>query len=357
MSIKLDHSDLVIAVSGLKTGDNPQPGVPIIRSIRNAGFKGKIVGLIYDNLESGIYYPDLAQEVYQMPYPSEGKDAILSRIDYILTKTKIDILIPTLDSEIIGYIRLAKELEARGIKTYLPSENQLILRDKAKIFKTFPEKGIAVPKTEYLVDAGKIFELEREIKFPVFIKGSLYEAYQANNINEAIYYFNLIRDKWGLPVLAQEKVDGDEFNVSLVGDGEGNILGMIPQRKLIITDKGKGFGGVVVNNKKLNEFTQNVITTLKWRGPCELELIKDNKDNFFLIEINPRFPAWIRLAEGAGQNLPAMVVKLALGEEVQPFTSYKTGTMFIRHAEDIIADISEMGQLSALGELIRGDLK
>lgn len=357
MPINLNHPELVIAVSGLKTGDNPQPGVPIIRSIRNAGFKGKIVGLIYDNLESGIYYPDLAQDIYQMPYPSEGKDAILSRIDYILTKTKIDILIPTLDSEIIGYIRLEKELLARGIKTYLPSENQLILRDKAKIFKTFPEKGIAVPKTEFLVDSESIFDLEKEIKFPVFIKGSLYEAYQANDVKEAIHYFNLIRDKWGLPVLAQEKVEGDEFNVSLVGDGQGNILGMIPQRKLIITDKGKGFGGVVINNKKLNEFTKNVISTLKWRGPCELELIKDREDNFFLIEINPRFPAWIRLAEGAGQNLPAMVVKLALGEKVEPFTSYKVGTMFIRHAEDIMADISEMGQLSAMGELIRGEFK
>jgi carbamoyl-phosphate synthase large subunit len=355
MPINLNHPDLVIAVSGLKTGDNPQPGVPIIRSIRNAGFKGKIVGLIYDNLESGIYYPDLAQEIYQMPYPSEGKDAILGRIDYILSKTKIDVLIPTLDSEIIGYIRLEKELTARGIKTYLPSEDQLILRDKAKIFRTFPEKGIAVPKTEFLVDESNIFDLEHDIKFPIFVKGSLYEAYQADNTKEAIHYFNLIKEKWGLPVLAQEKVVGDEFNVSLVGDGEGNILGMIPQRKLIITDKGKGFGGVVVNNKKLNEFTKHVITTLKWRGPCELELIKDNHDNFFLIEINPRFPAWIRLAEGAGQNLPAMVVKLALGEEVEAFTSYKVGTMFIRHAEDIMADISEMGQLSATGELLRGE--
>ena len=355
MSIKLDHKDLVIAVSGLKTGDNPQPGVPIIRSIRNAGFQGKIIGLVYDNLESGIYYPGLADEIYQMPFPSEGRDVILARIDYILAKTKIDILIPTLDSEIIGYIRLAKELEQRGIKTYLPNEEQLLLRDKSKLFKTFQAKGIAVPKTVFLTDATDAFNLESQVKFPLFIKGALYEAYRANTINEVIYYFNLIKEKWGLPVLAQEMVFGDEFNISLVGDGQGNILGMIPQRKLIITDKGKGFGGVVVNNKKLNEFTQNVVSTLNWRGPCEVELIKDNDDNFFLIEINPRFPAWIRLAEGAGQNLPAMVVKLALGEEVETLTKYKTGTMFIRHAEDIIADISEMGQLSATGELIRGE--
>lgn len=353
MSIKLSHEDLVIAVSGLKTGDNPQPGVPIIRSLRSAGFKGKIVGLVYDNLESGIYYPGLADEVYLMPFPSEGKDKILSRIDYILSKTKIDVLIPTLDSEIIGYIRLAKELEERGIKTYLPNEEQLLLRDKSKLFKTFEAMGIAVPKTLFLTDASEAFKVESQINFPVFVKGALYEAYRANSVNEVIAYFNIIKEKWGLPVLAQEMVVGDEFNVSLVGDGTGKILGMIPQRKLIITDKGKGFGGVVVNNKKLNEFTKSVVSTLKWRGPCEVELIKDSDDNFFLIEINPRFPAWIRLAEGAGQNLPAMVVKLSLGEEVEPLTEYKTGTMFIRHAEDIMADISEMGELSATGELIR----
>ncbi len=55
MSFSLAHFKGTIAVSGLKTGDNPQPGVPVIRSIRNAGFEGKIIGLIYDSLESGIY--------------------------------------------------------------------------------------------------------------------------------------------------------------------------------------------------------------------------------------------------------------------------------------------------------------
>ncbi len=354
MCIKLSHEDLVLAVTGLKTGDNPQPGVPIIRSIRNAGFKGKIVGLIYDNLESGVYVDDLAQEIYQMPYPADGKDAILSRLDYILTKTKIDVLIPTLDSEIIGYIRLEKELNKRGIKVYLPSEEQLLMRDKSKIFRILPDKGINVPHTEYVTDIAQVYSLEYKMNFPMYIKGNFYEAYKANNINDVLYYFNLIKNKWGLPVLAQEAVIGDEFNISLVGDGQGNILGMIPQRKLIITDKGKGFGGVVVNNPLLNKFAEDVIKAISWRGPCELELIKDHQDNFYLIEINPRFPAWIKLAEGAGQNLPAMVFKLALNEHVDPMKEFKTGTIFIRHAEDIISSIDVMGQLSSMGELIKG---
>ena len=50
---------ITIAVTGLKTGDNPQPGVPVIRSIRAAGFGGKIIGLVYDSFESGIYLDGL----------------------------------------------------------------------------------------------------------------------------------------------------------------------------------------------------------------------------------------------------------------------------------------------------------
>jgi carbamoyl-phosphate synthase large subunit len=52
----------------------------------------------------------------------------------------------------------------------------------------------------------------------------------------------------------------------------------------------------------------------------ELELIKTSGNDLYLIEINPRIPAWVYLAVGAGQNLPEALVKLALGIEVEPFT-------------------------------------
>jgi carbamoyl-phosphate synthase large subunit len=43
---------------------------------------------------------------------------------------------------------------------------------------------------------------------------------------------------------------------------------------------------------------------------------------------------------------------LALNKEDTPFSPCKTGTMFIRHAEDIITDIALMGELSVNGELL-----
>jgi carbamoyl-phosphate synthase large subunit len=47
----------------------------------------------------------------------------LARIEYIVSKHKIDVIIPTLDAEVILYIRLGDELSKLGIHTYLPTED------------------------------------------------------------------------------------------------------------------------------------------------------------------------------------------------------------------------------------------
>jgi carbamoyl-phosphate synthase large subunit len=347
----LSQLKATIAVTGLKTGDNPQPGVPVIRSIRAAGFSGKIIGLVYDSMESGIYLDDLVDEVYQMPYPSAGAEAFLARIEYITSKRQIDVIIPTLDAEVILYIRLQQQLKKLGIHSFLPTEECFLLRDKTKLANYFPPRGIAVPQTTLISDAAQL--LASRDQFPMMIKGRYYEAYKAHNAEEGLKYFYEIESRWGLPIILQKLIWGDEYNIVIVGDGEGGILGMVPQKKLVITDKGKGFGGVVINNPELNEFAQQVISLLKWRGPCELEVMRGVDGQNYLIEINPRFPAWVRLAEGSGQNQPAAVVLKALGEEISPLPACKSGTLFIRHAEDIITDISVMGELSAKSEMIR----
>lgn len=349
----LSHLDISIAVSGLKTGDNPQPGVPVIRSLRAAGFKGKILGLVYDSMESGIYVEGLVDAAYLMPYPSAGADAFLSRLDQILKSQSIDVVIPTLDAEIMQYIRLEEELSLRGIKTFLPSEDCFLLRDKTKLASYFPPQGIAVPHTILVSEPERIPESRDDLPYPMMVKGRYYEAFIAHTREEGQAYFHAIRERWGLPIIFQKLVPGEEYNIVIVGDGKGGMLGMVAQKKLVITDKGKGFGGVVVKNALLEDFASRIIGALNWRGPCELEVMMGHDGVCYLIEINPRFPAWVRLAEGAGQNQPALSVLAALGEPLQTLPPAKPGTMFIRHAEDIIADISTMGEITVHSELIK----
>jgi len=154
-----------------------------------------------------------------------------------------------------------------------------------------------------------------------------------------------------MPVIIQEFIRGTEVNVIALGDGLGNTVGAVPMRKQYITDKGKAWGGITIQNDKMLELTRDLIRKTKWQGGMELELIKTNNNEYYLIEINPRIPAWVYLSVASGQNIPEALVKLALGMNPPPFLDYEVGKMFIRYSYDLIGDVSHFGGLSVSGEM------
>jgi carbamoyl-phosphate synthase large subunit len=341
-----------IAVTGLNNTDNPGPGVPVIRALREAdSFDVRIVGLVYENLEPGIYMENVADKIYQIPYPSVGSDALMQRIEYINSKENLDFIIPNFDAELVTFINSKERLESLGIKTFLPTNEQFDERDKVNLDKFGEKYGIDVPKSKPLVSLNDISSLHDEFDYPVLIKGKFYDAYIAYNTEQVIGHFNKISAKWGLPVIAQEFVKGTEVNVIALGDGNGNTIASVPMRKQYITEKGKAWGGITLGDDKLLNITSKLLRESKWRGGMELEMIKTNAGKYYLIEINPRIPAWVYLAVGAGQNIPEALIKLANGEDVAPYSTYAVGKMFIRYSYDLIGDISQFEQLSITGEL------
>jgi carbamoyl-phosphate synthase large subunit len=122
-------------------------------------------------------------------------------------------------------------------------------------------------------------------------------------------------------------------------------------RKQYITDKGKAWAGITLDDKRMLDLTDKIISAMKWRGGMELEIVKSHDNEMYVIEINPRIPAWVYLAVGAGQNMPDALVKLGLGMDVEPFTTYEVGKMFIRYSYDLITNMNEFEKLSTLGEL------
>jgi carbamoyl-phosphate synthase large subunit len=341
-----------VALSGLNATDNPGPGIPVARALKEASsFEASITGLAYEALEPGIYMDWIVEKAYSIPYPSAGKDALLKRLDYINQQKKIDVLIPNFDAELFSFIKLEKQLLDMGIHTFLPTLQQFEDRQKTNLEKFGEKNGIKVPKGKSLFSVSEIRSLGNEFEYPVVVKGKYYDAYIAYNQEQFQSYFNKISAQWGLPVIVQQFVYGTEFNVCALGDGKGNTIGAVPMRKQYITDKGKAWAGISIGDKKLLELTHQIIGNTQWRGGMELELMKDNKGDFYLLEINPRIPAWVYLTVGAGQNLPEALVNLALGNPVKPFTTYKTGKMFIRYSYDLIVDLKDFETISTLGEI------
>jgi carbamoyl-phosphate synthase large subunit len=343
---------ITLAVTGLNNTDNPGPGVPFIRGVKeSADFEVRVIGLVYENLEPGIYMEGLCDRIFQVPYPSAGSDELIDRIEYIHQQEKLDVIVPNFDAELFSFMKNEERLNRQGIHTFLPTLEQFQEREKHRLPEFGKKYGIKVPASLNLGSLGQITEMEDKFDYPVMVKGQFYDAWQANNKEQVRQAFLKISAKWGLPVIAQEFVSGTEVNVVALGDGNGNTIAAVPMRKQYITDKGKAWGGITLADEKMMELTRSLISQSKWRGGMELELIKTRSGEYYLIEINPRIPAWVYLAVGAGQNIPEAVLKLALGEEVKPMRQYKIGKMFVRYSYDMLVDLEKFAAISMNKEI------
>jgi carbamoyl-phosphate synthase large subunit len=343
---------ITLAVTGLNNTDNPGPGVPVIRGAKESeDFEVRVIGLVYENLEPGIYMEGLCDRIFQIPYPSSGSDELIERIERIHQQEKMDVLIPNFDAELFSFMKNEQRLRENGIHTFLPTLKQFQEREKDKLPEFGKKYGVKVPGSINVGGFSQISEIEDHFDYPVMVKGQFYDAYEANNEEQIKQAFHKLASKWGLPVIVQEFVRGIEVNVIALGDGEGNTIAAVPMRKQYITDKGKAWGGITLADEKMMELTRMIIRKTKWKGGMELELIKTSNGEYYLIEINPRIPAWVYLAVGAGQNIPDALIKLALGWEVKPMTSYKIGKMFVRYSYDMIVDLEKFAAISINKEI------
>lgn len=341
----------VIAVTGINAIDSPGPGVAVIRALREGLGNVRIIGLSYETLEPGIYLHHVIDKTYQIPYPSAGTEALLSRLKYIHEKENLDLLIPNFDAELQNFIKISPILRTLNIATFLPIQEQFLARDKMNLFHFCEANGLPVPKDRIIYRVEELYSVAEELGYPLVVKGKFYDAIIAHTMEQAEKGFHKLSAKWGFPIIIQQFIAGTEINIAALGDGKGNAISIIPMRKLYITDKGKAWTGITIEDESLLELARKFIRATKWKGGFELEVMRAQDGTPFIMEINPRFPAWIYLSAAAGQNQPAALARMALGEEVEPYTKYEVGKIFIRYSWDHITDVSEFQQISAFGEL------
>jgi carbamoyl-phosphate synthase large subunit len=348
----MKKSKITVAVSGINNIDSPGPGVPVIRGLRESKlFDVRIIGLSYESLDPGIYMHDIIDKTYQIPYPSAGSESLMSRLEYIHSRENLDVIIPNLDAELYTFIKNEDVLKKMGIHFFLPTMTQFEERHKWNLNEFGKKYKIHVPHSINIFSENEVFGLFPGFDYPVVVKGKYYDAGIAYTAEQARSYFNKISAKWGLPIIVQQFVHGAEYNVTGLGDGKGNTIAAVPMRKQFITDKGKAWAGISIADNKLHKLTQHFIKATKWRGGFEMEFMKGHDEKYYLLEINPRIPAWVYLAVGCGQNIPEALVLMALGKKVAPYTEYSVGKMFVRYSYDMIVELEEFEKISTLGEL------
>jgi carbamoyl-phosphate synthase large subunit len=353
-------SQWTVGVTGVNARpDNPGPGCAVARCLSEAsGFRGRILGLGYGTLDPGLYHPDDGDGGYLLPYPAAGADALMERLEEVLAVERIDAIVPSLDSELPNFIALQPELARRGVRMMLPGRAELRSRDKDRLPALCARAGLATPRVRPVSDPG-FFERctgedEGGWRYPLVVKGVFYDAYVVHDPAEAAWRFGQIARAWGYPVLVQAHVAGEEVNLAALGDGKGALVGPVMMRKQALTEKGKAWAGVAIDDRDLLAAGERLMQALRWSGPLELEMLRDAAGTLHLIEINPRFPAWIYLSHAVGRNLPAALLALQQGVRVDdlPLAPPRPGVTFIRHAREIIVPLEEIVSVSMNGSTL-----
>jgi carbamoyl-phosphate synthase large subunit len=354
-------SQWTVAVTGINAKpENPGPGCAVARCLSEAsGFRGRVVGLGYETLDAGLYHPEDTDGGHLLPYPAAGSDALMERLEEVLEVDRIDAIIPSLDAELPNFIALRPALARRGVHMLLPGRPELRSRDKDRLPALCARAGVATPRVRQIGDPGFFGrctgEEEGSWRYPLVVKGVFYDAYVVHDAAEAAYRFGQIARTWGYPVLVQSHVAGEEVNLTALGDGTGALIGPVMMRKQALTEKGKAWAGVAIDDRDLLEAGERLMQALRWIGPLELEMLRDGAGTLHLIEINPRFPAWIYLSHGVGRNLPAALLALMHGvaRDDLHLAEPRPGITFIRHARELIVRMEDIVSVSMNGSTLQ----
>jgi len=341
-----------IAITGVNAKpDNPGPGLAVARCLRESlGFTGRLIGLGYEVLDPGLYHSGIFDAGYLIPYPSGGSEGQLERLLEVHEAEGIDAVIPCLDAELSTFAHNEPALGASGIRMLAPRLEQLRARSKDNLGELCRDLGIHTPETQKVSDAG-FFERCRDEgwTYPLVVKGIYYDAVVAETPEEAKAAFHRIAAQWGYPVLVQHFVGGYEINLTAIGDGSGEMIGPVMMRKRALTDKGKAWAGISIDDDQLEHMGRAIMAGTRWRGPLEVEALRGDDGRLYLIEVNPRFPAWVYLSHGVGCNLPQALLRLMAGERPTDLPRPRPGTLFIRYAEELIVPLEQFQAMMVEG--------
>lgn len=215
--------------------------------------------------------------------------------------------------------------------------------------------GIPTPRTLSVRSLDNLNDLT--MTFPVIIKPSVKEPFYSRTRKKAIRVDSrqeLLREFEKAcsivdisQLMIQELIPGGPSRLFSVGSfyKEGEFIAKVVARRP--RQHPMDFGHATtfaetVNIPILEEMTDRLLRRMGYYGLSEVEFMLDPRDGTYkLLEVNARLWGWHTLALGAGMNLPYLLFRDALGEEVHhsgPMQSAK----WIRLTTDIPTSVIEI---------------
>jgi len=318
-------SELFVYLSGVHSGPNPSPGVGVARSLRQGFPTSTLIAVDYSNRSTGLYWPGFNSRWVPPSWDELDLQSYSLQIVNRL-ESHAGIWISGLDLETMW---LAKVLPDHP-RILIPSCAALdTLRKPAQCVAS--ALGIRTPSWISLKASPQdLHTFGRRCGWQMWLKGPWYEATWITCWPDILPALDRMDTTWGCGRTAflQRHIVGKEESIAFASY-RGRLLSCIKMVKSEVTAEGKTWAGTITEVPsdlavRLAAFLEH----LGYTGGGEVEMVRDAADELWLIEVNPRFPAWIYGATLAGYNLPAVLVADATGVAAQD--TFRISTRFAR---------------------------
>lgn len=300
--------------------------IELIQAFRNASLvlhkDLKIYGAEMSGTAPALAYCDFSRYVVSMR-STEYIDNLLS----VCLNDRIDLLIPTIDTDLLVLSENREKFEAQGTRVLISAPEMIrICRDKNDTSRFFEECGLHAPMP---VKDWK----EYNSGYPAFIKpkdgSSSINAFSAHTEDELKIYAQQIGD-----YVIQPYVSGHEYTIDIFCDWSGNPISIVPRERLQIR-AGEVLKTRIDMDKTMIEESKTLCKAFKPCGPMTVQLIRDNRNIDWFIEINPRFGGGAPLSMQAGARSAETILKMVDNEPLNYMNFIADGAVYSRFDQSV----------------------
>ncbi|HUT07136.1 MAG TPA: ATP-grasp domain-containing protein [Nitrosopumilaceae archaeon] len=302
----------------LVTGAGGPAGVCIIKDLRK---RHKVIAVDSDFLASGLY---LVEKRFIVP--SYENHEAFSKILEIAKNENVDVVIPTVDEEMLHFANSITEFKKNGITVVVSNPKSIEITTNKSTTYNFFQGNSYCPK---------VYDFNN-VEFPCVVKpnsarGSrgFYVCHSTEDLNFAIK-----KNKKDLgDSVIMEYLEGTEFSVYGISDLNGNTLVSVANKRIMAVGESKK--AQIIDDKEIQDTANTIARKLKLSGPWNVQIMK-TKNGPKLIEINPRFSGSISLPIASGLDLVEISMKVFRNEEIKPSDlEYEKNIIMTRYNEEI----------------------
>ncbi|WP_339229747.1 ATP-grasp domain-containing protein [Oceanobacillus sp. FSL K6-2867] len=327
-------------------------------ALKNAGIDGKII-----TADPEYNAPSLQAGDENYVIPEQTDTNYMDAIIEICKKHHVNCLVPLNDWEVPKISAQKEELDKLGVSVFAPDSNIVEkVRDKGKYWDLLEPLDVKTPLSYLNVESAKKALEKKEVSFPLIVKprnGSASIGIEIiDNVEDMVFaYQHAVRKIKESQldgatskepednIIIQEVIEGDKFSVDMFNDLNGRFLTSFARKQLDMR------GGdidrcITVNIPELTDIAEQLGKRFGHAGYMNTD-IYFNGTAYYVIDINPRFGGGYAFTHLAGADIPAAIIALTAGKEVQEdWLHQKSDIELARH--DTVVSINKQKMMQVL---------